>query len=528
MNASFRFAVKACVLAAVCGALLNQTAGVFAQDGGTTQSDATTSSKIRRTAGYQPAPSQSGAQPSEVQKKLQELYRKDGREMPSMNLDDAPNTQPVVNPPTAAMQAPPQGASPASPAQGGPAAKQSKPSFFERFFHVGRGRKQPAQATTQPARPAPLPAQPYRYSQPQQAARPAAPVYRPPLVSAPAPRPVVQPPLREPAAIGSPESTPEVTAQPATPGRRPGQRNGFPQPLMDDADSQDDSESLELNQDDQKKVATQPPQILPNQSTNGPAESPYTGVKISPNEMEQKAASAPKIAAEPAPPAKAVVPEPKPIAAPPAPPAALPAPVSAGPVASTQPATLPAPGAAGPLAAIARPAARSPSASKAGSQAAKDKDDDDDDDDDDEPLTLSTDNTGKTAVKPLEPIVEKPAAEIAKPVVAEEMKGFRGFCPVVLKDDRKLIEARPHIRSEYRGKIYTFSSVDAKDAFDDNPYKYIPAGEGRDMVKHTAGEEGIEGTLEHAAWYRGRLYLFSSAETRREFVETPGRFMTED
>src|SRR5262249_43017387 len=153
--------------------------------------------------------------------------------------------------------------------------------------------------TAPPARPAPT--QSYRYQPPQPAARPAAPVYRQPLVTAPAPRPVVQPPLREPAAIGSPDGTPEMVARPATPAQRPGQRSGLPQPLMDDADSQDDSESLELNQDDQKKVAAQPPQILPNQSANGPAESPYTGVKISPNEMEQKAASAPKVAAETAP-----------------------------------------------------------------------------------------------------------------------------------------------------------------------------------------------------------------------------------
>jgi YHS domain-containing protein len=48
------------------------------------------------------------------------------------------------------------------------------------------------------------------------------------------------------------------------------------------------------------------------------------------------------------------------------------------------------------------------------------------------------------------------------------------------------------------------------------------------VVRHATGETGVEGTLEHAAWYRGRLYLFSSADSRREFVETPSRFVVND
>jgi YHS domain-containing protein len=169
--------------------------------------------------------------------------------------------------------------------------------------------------------------------------------------------------------------------------------------------------------------------------------------------------------------------------------------------------------------------------------------DDDEDDDDDEMLTLPVEGAAQPPQKAAEPAAprpssekpnferpntEKPAGESEKPSTPGLMKGFRGFCPVVLKDDRKLIEARSHIRSEYRGKLYTFSTLDAKESFDENPRKYIPAGEGNDVVKLTVGETGIEGTLEHAAWYRGRLYLFSSPETRREFVETPSKFVVND
>src|SRR5713226_7290439 len=112
MNATFRFAVKACLLAAVSGALFNQVVGLYAQDTGNAQSEGLAAPKIQRTASIQEpatsppqtsAPQTSSPQaPSEVQKKLQELYRKNGQQMPSMNMEDLPNVQPQFVPPAAA------------------------------------------------------------------------------------------------------------------------------------------------------------------------------------------------------------------------------------------------------------------------------------------------------------------------------------------------------------------------------------------------------------------------------------------
>jgi YHS domain-containing protein len=114
---------------------------------------------------------------------------------------------------------------------------------------------------------------------------------------------------------------------------------------------------------------------------------------------------------------------------------------------------------------------------------------------------------------------EKPPAPI---------NGLKGICPVALKDSRRLLDAQPGIKSEFHGKTYTFSSSEAKQAFDENPRKYAPVGGGNDVVRQTSGETNVEGTLEHAAWYRGRLYLFSTADSRHEFVETPSKFVVED
>src|SRR6516225_9155792 len=99
MNPIFRFAVKGCLVAAASGAVLNETIGLLAQDSETPPRIRATSPAIKQTAGVQAgsaAPQTAAPQgTSEVQKQLEELYRKNGREMPSMNMNDLPGTDSI-------------------------------------------------------------------------------------------------------------------------------------------------------------------------------------------------------------------------------------------------------------------------------------------------------------------------------------------------------------------------------------------------------------------------------------------------
>jgi len=106
-----------------------------------------------------------------------------------------------------------------------------------------------------------------------------------------------------------------------------------------------------------------------------------------------------------------------------------------------------------------------------------------------------------------------------------DQKGLKGFCPVTLKDERDLVDAKPEFESEYDSKIYRFSSAGAKLAFDRSPEEYAPAKGGVDVVKYSLGAGEIEGTLEFAAWFRGKLYLFSSAVTYDAFMRSPAKFV---
>lgn len=141
----------------------------------------------------------------------------------------------------------------------------------------------------------------------------------------------------------------------------------------------------------------------------------------------------------------------------------------------------------------------------------------------------------KVVEKPAQPanLRSQPAVEVKSDSPADKLrriaersglKGLKGFCPVVLRDERDLIDANPAISSVHKGTTYSFSSRRAKALFDKNPQKYSPAASGRDVVKLGTYSESVEGSLDHAVWFRDRLYLFSDAESLRKFTGQPKRF----
>lgn len=105
-----------------------------------------------------------------------------------------------------------------------------------------------------------------------------------------------------------------------------------------------------------------------------------------------------------------------------------------------------------------------------------------------------------------------------------ELNGLKGFCPVALRDSRELKDARPSFQAEFNGDYYNFSTAEALTKFKAEPEKYAPAAGGQDVV--LAANEGTsrEGSLDRAVWYRNKLYLFSSKDSHEEFVASPSKF----
>ena len=106
------------------------------------------------------------------------------------------------------------------------------------------------------------------------------------------------------------------------------------------------------------------------------------------------------------------------------------------------------------------------------------------------------------------------------------MKGLKGFCPVTLHDERELVDANSEFHATHRGQKFHFASAEAKAKFDEDPSLYAPAAYGADVVALTRDKDVVEGSLDHAAWFKGRLYLFGTQDAHDTFVSNPVQFAT--
>lgn len=103
---------------------------------------------------------------------------------------------------------------------------------------------------------------------------------------------------------------------------------------------------------------------------------------------------------------------------------------------------------------------------------------------------------------------------------------LQGFCPVALRDERRLATALTEFTVEYQAQTYSFSSAAARDQFTAHPEWYVPAAGGLDIIEVKRGHAVAQGSLHHACWFRHRLHMFSSADNLAAFRAAPRDFAT--
>lgn len=118
-------------------------------------------------------------------------------------------------------------------------------------------------------------------------------------------------------------------------------------------------------------------------------------------------------------------------------------------------------------------------------------------------------------------VTEESAGPMDALVNRENLTGLKGFCPVTLCEHRDLIDADPRYSAVYQDRTYYVSSYDALMQFQEQPEKYAPVLGGIDVVHRQRNNTRVDGILDHAAWYRGKLYLFETARTLAEFSADP-------
>lgn len=138
-----------------------------------------------------------------------------------------------------------------------------------------------------------------------------------------------------------------------------------------------------------------------------------------------------------------------------------------------------------------------------------------------------------TAPKPTTVPVSKPA--VAQPsanpptanadAMAELKPAFGGLCLPAVKETRSLIQGVPRHAVKYRGKLLIFSNDDYLKKFQAAPDQYWPMQDGTCPVQLLHNEEVVEGRLEYAALFRGKLWVMSSEQNMQTFVAEPAHFV---
>ena len=105
--------------------------------------------------------------------------------------------------------------------------------------------------------------------------------------------------------------------------------------------------------------------------------------------------------------------------------------------------------------------------------------------------------------------------------VTRKLLGMRGYCPVTLHESRRWARGESRFSWEHQGVTYFMADAEAFARFVKNAEDYAPRLLGCDPVLYRDEGRAVPGKTEHAAIWRGGLFLFASAETRRTFADAP-------
>ena len=98
---------------------------------------------------------------------------------------------------------------------------------------------------------------------------------------------------------------------------------------------------------------------------------------------------------------------------------------------------------------------------------------------------------------------------------------FNGLCIVSAVEGRELVNGTADNQINYRGHTLYFSSTENKERFISEPDAFWPVLDGICAMTLLADERRVEGSLEFAAVFRKRIWLFTSQEAMREFLHDP-------
>jgi thiol-disulfide isomerase/thioredoxin len=118
--------------------------------------------------------------------------------------------------------------------------------------------------------------------------------------------------------------------------------------------------------------------------------------------------------------------------------------------------------------------------------------------------------TSQLTSQPKQPAITIPSPDINQPSMS-------GYCPVSLEERSAWIEGNRAFAVEHRGRFFYLANAAAQEKFLANPDRYSPMFSGYDLIQFCQTGQFVDGLREYGCWYKNRVYLFSSAESRAYF-----------
>jgi protein disulfide-isomerase len=137
----------------------------------------------------------------------------------------------------------------------------------------------------------------------------------------------------------------------------------------------------------------------------------------------------------------------------------------------------------------------------------------------------------QTAIPP-----QVPAGAVAAPATAASAVqlpsgspplGLDGYCPVLLKEQKRWVAGDRRWGAIHRGRTYLFTGPDEQKKFLESPDTYAPVISGNDPVLAMDGGQAVSGRREHGVFYENRIYLFADEASLQRFYQNPNRYAAE-
>jgi len=131
------------------------------------------------------------------------------------------------------------------------------------------------------------------------------------------------------------------------------------------------------------------------------------------------------------------------------------------------------------------------------------------------------DSSGRATLSDSRPASENPARE------KKSQPAFDGNCIVNAVENREITAGSPPNQLVYRGRLLFFSSAENKEKFQAQPANYWPMLDGVCPITMLNDEQEVQGDLQFAAFFRKRLWVFTTEEHLRQFLDDPAEIIEE-